>query len=93
MNVTGDTWVAGVSNNNEIATEKVDTVIGLIKPGDMPIDLPSEFATPRFGTGEENLEILLGRPFLQNFDLYYEGSIGRFSLEWHTPALLYQFDD
>lgn len=90
LNIIGDTWVAGVSSNNEIAREKVDTVMGLIRPGDIPVDLPSEFATPRFSTGDDQIEILLGRPFLQNFDLVYEGSIGRFSLAWHTPALLYQ---
>lgn len=93
LSVTGDTWIAGVSHNNEIAQEKVDTVIGMVRPGELQVDIPCEFATPRFTTGDDQIGILLGRPFLRNFDFSYEGSIGRFSLDWQPPSLLYQSDD
>lgn len=93
LNVIGDTRIAGVSHNDEIAQEKVDTVMGMLRPGSFQIDIPSEFATPRFSTGDDQIDILLGRPFLQNFDFFYEGSFGRFSLEWQPPSLVYQADD
>ena len=93
LNIIGDTRIAGVSHNNEIAQEKVDTVMGMLRPGNLQVDIPSEFATPRFSTGDDEIDILLGRPFLQNFDFLYEGSLGRFSLEWQPPALVYQSDD
>jgi len=93
LNIIGDTWIGGVSSNNEIAKEKVDTVMGMLRPGALTVDIPCEFATPRFSTGDDQIDILLGRPFLQNFDMHYEGSFGRFSLEWLPPALVYQSDD
>jgi gag-polyprotein putative aspartyl protease len=93
LQVIGDTWIAGVSHNNEIAKEKVDTVIGMVRPGDLQVDIPTELATARFSTGDDQVALLLGRPFLRNFDLSYEGGIGRFSLSWQPPSLVYQSDD
>ncbi|MFN3314318.1 MAG: retropepsin-like aspartic protease [Hyphomonas sp.] len=81
--------ISGVapSGTGSQADGEADVAFGMVGLQDPPHDLPLQLIVADFLLDAPSMSLLLGRSFLQNFDLFYEGSCGRFTLTRASGAL------
>ena len=83
--------ISGVSTHGTFASGDADVMMVMI--GFEPeYSLPLQVVSADFLRDEADVNLLLGRPFLQHFDLFYEGACGRFKLTWARSQVM-EFDD
>jgi hypothetical protein len=86
--------ISGVapSGTGNHADGESDVAFGIVGMDSPPHELPIQLILADFLKDDPSLSLLLGRTFLQRFDLFYEGSCGRFSLV-RTSGALHGLDD
>lgn len=81
--------ISGVapSGTGSYADGEADVAFGIVGLENPPHELPMQLIVADFLRDDPSLGLLLGRTFLQHFDLHYEGSCGRFTLIRASGAL------
>lgn len=73
--------ISGVSATGAAASGDADVMIARIG-FDANFTVQVQVVAADFMQDDPDITLLLGRPFLQHYDMFYEGACGRFKLSW-----------
>lgn len=79
--------ISGVSASGFAASGDADVMMAMVGFDENYV-IPVQVVAADFLRDDPSVSLLLGRPFLQHFDLHYEGACGRFKLSWTKSHLM-----